>query len=108
MLRTVTYVRHAESRGNVDESTYTDTPDWKVPLVSAYLQTRLFDRHGTSRLGAYKQGWIIPCLTALAHSSLLVVPFAAAFYWVLIQSENGELQAKAAGQTIRDLLTVKA
>eukprot|EP00873_Tetraselmis_striata_P019330 jgi/Tetstr1/439594/TSEL_028019.t1 len=25
-------VRHAESRGNVDESTYTDTPDWKVPL----------------------------------------------------------------------------
>mmetsp|Transcript_37604 Transcript_37604/g.67364 ORF Transcript_37604/g.67364 Transcript_37604/m.67364 type:complete len:450 (-) Transcript_37604:1453-2802(-) len=25
-------VRHAESRGNIDEATYTDTPDWKVPL----------------------------------------------------------------------------
>lgn len=27
-------LRHAESQGNVDERIYTETPDWKVPLVS--------------------------------------------------------------------------
>lgn len=31
-------LRHGESLGNVDESTYVNTPDWKVPLTSRGIE----------------------------------------------------------------------